>query len=372
MPNLSFVFLIVLVFTMQACGGGGNETPPPIPTAEELGKLIFEDKRLSANSNQSCADCHDTTAGFADPEVTKTNPVSEGSITGSFGERNAPTSSYASFTPAFRLINDPVRGQIYAGGQFLDGRRHTLEAQAKDPFLNMVEMANASKQAVVDKVASGPYTDKFKTVYGESIFSNTDLAYNKIAEAIAAFERSQEMNRFNSKFDCYLRNPAQYPLSSQEQAGLDIFDGKGKCTACHSIEPDPVAGKVLLTNFQYFNIGVPSNVDNPANIRNANFVDRGLGARLGMSAENGKFKTPTLRNVAKTAPYMHNGVFQTLEEVMLFYNIDEKVFSIPAPEVVNNINTDVDFLGLIEPAETDAVVAFMKTLTDGTGVGLCF
>ena len=83
--------------------------------------------------------------------------------------------------------------------------------------------------------------------------------------------------------------------------------------------------------------------------------------------EDGKFKTPTLRNIELTAPYMHNGVFQTLEEVMTFYNIDEKALAFPPPEVENDINADVEFLGLIEPAETDALVAFMKTLTDGTG-----
>jgi len=129
---------------------------------------------------------------------------------------------------------------------------------------------------------------------------------------------------------------------------------------------------VLFTNFQYFNIGVPGNPNNPANLANSNFVDLGLGGRLSGSAENGKFKTPTLRNVELTAPYMHNGVFDTLEEVMAFYNIDEKVSATPPPEVDNDINADVDFLGLNEPDDVDALVAFMKTLTDGSGIGVCF
>ena len=163
-----------------------------------------------------------------------------------------------------------------------------------------------------------------------------------------------------------------YPLSTQEETGRDLFTNKGKCAACHSIDPDPVSGKVLFTNHQYFNIGVPSNPDNPAKKANVNFVDRGLGARLNLASQNGKFKTPTLRNIENTGPYMHNGVFATLEEVMVFYNIEEKSLASPPPEVDNDIATDVDFLGLTDPGELDALVAFMKTLTDGTGVGICF
>jgi len=374
--GLSVVYLLALT----ACGGGSSSGSPTgsgggtvvTATEEEVGKLIFEDTRLSLNNNQSCATCHSASAGFADPNVTSANPVSEGSISGEFGDRNAPTSSYAMFTPSFALITDPVRGQIYAGGQFLDGRRNTLEAQAKDPFLNAVEMANPDKQAVVDKVQSGPYADKFMAVYGNDVFNNTDTAYNRIADAIASFERSDEMNKFNSKFDCYLQDSTLYPLNAQEATGLDLFDNAGKCSACHTLTPDPGSGEVLFTNFQYFNIGVPSNPDNPANIANASFVDLGLGGRLAGTAENGKFKTPTLRNIELTAPYMHNGVFQTLEEVMTFYNIEEKEFATPAPEVINDINTDVDFLGLTDPDDLDALVAFMKTLTDDTGIGICF
>jgi len=205
----------VLAILASACGGGdsesprGNNTGPDATAAEvEVGKLIFEDTRLSVNNNQACATCHAETAGFADPDVTAANPVSEGSIAGEFGERNAPTAAYARFSPAFALITDPDRGSIYAGGQFIDGRRNSLEEQAKDPFLNPVEMANADKQSVVVKVQNGPYADKFMAVYGSNVFSNTDTAYDRIAQAIAAFERSAEMNPFNSKFDCYLQDAA--------------------------------------------------------------------------------------------------------------------------------------------------------------------
>ena len=357
-------------------GGGGGSNPPAI-TEAELGKLIFEDTRLSANNNQSCATCHSSAAGFADPNSTSADPVSEGSVAGLFGDRNAPTAAYAQFIPAFAQVNDPVRGLIFAGGQFIDGRRNTLEEQAKDPFLNSVEMANANPQAVVTKVQSGPYANDFISVYGSDVFNNVNTAYDRIADAIAAFERSAEVSPFTSKFDCFLLNATQFPLTAQEMSGLNVFEDPngGNCAACHSTQADPVSGRVLFTNFQYFNIGVPSNPNNPANIANISFVDLGLGGRLGVSAEDGKFRTPTLRNIAVTAPYMHNGVYQTLNQVIQHYDIDV-ANEFVLPEVDRNIATELGFgtfngLGL-SPQDYLDLEAFMLTLTDGTGVGICF
>ena len=383
MKYFSLISLFSFALVLGACGGGGGSGSPSggnvTATEVEVGKLIFEDTRLSANENQSCASCHAAVKGFADPRVAKSSPVSEGSFTGLFGNRNAPTSAYSKFSPAFAQINDPVRGQIFAGGQFLDGRRNTLEEQAKDPFLNSVEMANADKQAVVDKVQNGSYADKFIAVYGSAVFDNTDTAYDRIAEAIAAFERSDEMNSFTSKFDCYTQNSASYPLSPSEQAGLTLFDNKAKCSSCHTSTPDPVSGKVLFTNFQYINIGVPVNPGNPSTA-----TDLGLGGRLAnegvvsaaeAAAEDGKFKTPTLRNIALTAPYMHNGVYATLKDVIQHYDIDIPDRNI-TPEVIPNIATELVFdtfntLGLSVQEYTD-LEAFMTTLTDGSGVGICF
>lgn len=373
----SWLSLSVIIF-LSACGGGGSGTPnvggDVAATEEEVGKLIFEDMRLSANMNQSCASCHAASAGFADPDVTKATPVSEGSISGEFGNRNAPTSAYSMFSPTFSQISDPVRGLIYAGGQFIDGRRDTLEEQAKDPFTNPVEMANPAPLAVVNKVRNGPYADKFIEVYGSNVFDNTATAFDRIADAIAAFERSNEMNPFTSKFDCYLEG--QYTLTSSEQAGLDNFnDPNGaKCSSCHTSTPDPVSGKVLFTNFQHINIGVPSNPDNPVNT-----IDLGLGGRLAIegvpaaAAEDGKFKTPTLRNIELTAPYMHNGVHATLKDVIQHYDIDVPSRFVE-PEVIANIATELEFDTFnnlnLSPQDYLDLEAFMKTLTDGTGA--CF
>ena len=385
MKFYSWVSLSVIAIFLSACGGGSGAPASVAATEVEVGKLIFEDTRLSAGMTQSCASCHAASAGFADPDVTAATPVSEGAIPDEFGNRNAPTSAYSMFSPSFSLITDPVRGPIYEGGQFVDGRRDTLEEQAKDPFTNPVEMANPFPQAVVNKVRKGPYADKFMAVYGSDVFNDPDptVAFDRIAEAIAAFERSNEMNPFTSKFDCYEQSSASYPLSPSEQAGLDVFNDPngGKCSSCHTSTPDPVSGKVLFTNFQHINIGVPSNLDNPANKANASFVDLGLGGRLAdegvpaAAAEDGKFKTPTLRNIELTAPYMHNGVYDSLHAVIQHYDID-----VPSrnnePEVITNIATELEFdtfnnLNLSPENYTD-LEAFMKTLTDGTGVGICF
>lgn len=370
LPWLNF---LAVIFILAACTSEDSDSPDNVnATTATVGKLIFEDHKLSGNDYLACKHCHAINTGFTDPLVSVANPVSEGAFIDRFGTRNAPTTAYTRFTPRFAQIIDPVRGPIFAGGLFRDGRRDTLETQAESPLFSPVEMANANKQAVVDKVKKGRYSDQFMAVFGSDVFNDTNTAFEKITLAIASYERSGEMNPFNSKFDCLLKDANQYPLSLQEQAGLEIFDGKGQCSTCHTLIPQPESGKVLLTNFQYFNTGVPANPDNPANKADANFVDLGLGGRLSNAEENGKFKTPTLRNVEKTSPYMHNGVFGTLEEVVAFYNIDEKKLASPPPEVIENIYTGTDFLGLNEPTDIDAVVAFMKALTDGTGIGICF
>ncbi len=369
-----------ILFT--ACGGGGGGDTPagtqPTATIVEVGQLLFEDTSLSANGNQSCATCHDSTHGFTDPSVTVTNPVSEGSISNAFGNRNAPTAAYAKFTPPFSLnCSDANFTNVPCGGQFLDGRRDTLADQARDPFLNPVEMANADEADVVRKVQSAPYADKFKAVFGETVFNNTSTAYDRIVAAIAAYEMSDEFSTFDSKFDCY--QLGKYRFSSLEQQGFDLFVGQAKCSLCHTI---PTSGPVLFTNHMYFNIGVPRN---PAPVYASAAPDRGLG---GINALNdplydGMFKTPTLRNVALTAPYMHNGTFSTLEDVVRFYlfsdtkdagyDVDPTRNGDQEPEIVNNISGEVQNLSFLNTQDNiNALVAFMETLTDGSGKGICF
>ncbi len=350
---------------------------------ERLGRMLFNDTHLSEPAGQSCASCHD--ANFAGTDPDKGTPTSQGMNPKLFGSRNSPTAMYAAFSPAFHF--DQEEG-LYVGGQFLDGRAATLEEQAKGPFLNPLEMANTTKQQVVDKVRSANYAKLFKQVYGQDIFVDTDAAYDSIADAIAAFERTRAFNKFTSKYDAYLAGKAQ--LTSQELRGLELFEreDKGNCAACHPSQPAEDGTPPLFTDFTYDNLGVPKNPHNPfyklnkaSNPDGKKFVDRGLGGFVGLASEDGKFKVPTLRNIALTAPYMHNGYFMTLKGVVDFYNsrdakpacaqefvTDDKAIGKgcwPKPEVAENVNRDeLGNLGLNEQ-EVDDIIAFMKTLTDG-------
>jgi len=148
-------------------------------------------------------------------------------------------------------------------------------------------------------------------------------------------------------------------------------ENKGLCAECHPSGPGPNQEPPLFTDFTYDNLGVPKNPENPyyylpksLNPDGEQFVDLGLGSIVEKLEENGKFRVPTLRNVAVTAPYMHNGVFKTLRQVVVFYNTRD-VGPWPAPEVPQNVNREeLGDLGLAEQ-EVDAIVAFLRTLTDG-------
>lgn len=315
---------------------------------EQLGKLIYFDTNLSEPAGQACASCHAPTAGFADPDVEL--PVSEGVISGRFGGRNSPSAAYAAQIPAFL-----IKGKKVTGGQFWDGRAANLVEQAKGPFLNPVEMNNDSKAQVVDKIIAAAYKPLFEEVYGLRALADVDKAYHLVATAIAAYERSSELNQFTSKFDAVAAGLAEFtPL---EQQGLTVYEWTGKCKVCHTIQRD----KPTFTDNAYHNIGLPKNLEYP--LAEAP-VDYGLGAVLKDASYNGKFKTPTLRNVALTAPFMHNGVLKTLKQVVNFYNTRD-VGGWDAPEVPETI--DSQFMGNLRltPQEEDALVAFLLTLTDG-------
>jgi len=354
-----------------------------LPPKAQLGKALFLDRGLSTPPGQSCSSCHDPATAFTDPDKSK--PTSKGVIAGRFGSRNSPTAAYAAFSPAFHYDR---ADEVYVGGQFLDGRASLLEDQARMPFLNPLEMANPDKAAVVRKVRQADYADLFRDVYGPDALRDVNQAYDRIADAIAAFENTRLMNRFTSKYDAYLNKKVQ--LTPAESSGLKLFEdpAKGNCAACHPSQPGPDRAPPLFTDFTYDNLGVPRNPGNPFyrmpkqfNPDQWAFVDRGLGAALGQPSEDGKFKVPTLRNIAVSAPYMHNGYFASLRAVVAFYNdrdvkpacrgkfVDEaqalKDGCWPQPEVVENVNRDeLGNLRLTEH-EVDDIVAFLETLTDG-------
>jgi cytochrome c peroxidase len=359
-----------------------NDMARLLPPKERLGRLLFNDTNLSEPAGQSCASCHAANLAFTDPD--KFSPTSQGINPQLFGNRNTPAAAYAAFSPYFHF--DAEEG-LYVGGQFWDGRAATLEAQAKGPFLNPVEMANTSKQQVVDKVKTANYAPLFKGVFGQDAFDDTEAAYDRIADAIAAFERTRTFNKFTSKFDAWLDGKAT--LTSQEMRGLELFEreDKGNCAACHTSRPTE-GRPPLFTDFTYDNLGVPKNPHNAFykmskqyNPDGKSFVDKGLGGIVNLASEDGKFKVPTLRNIALTAPYMHNGYFNALRDVVDFYNsrdvkpVCTKEFVAdneavkkgcwPKPEVAENVNADELGNLRLSDQEVDDIVAFMNTLTDG-------
>ncbi|HEX5130915.1 MAG TPA: T9SS type A sorting domain-containing protein [Candidatus Krumholzibacteria bacterium] len=213
------------------------------------------------------------------------------------------------------------------------------------------------------------YSDQFKAVYGTHIFDNTQAAYAKIADALAAYLSSPELNPFTSKYDAHLAGQAH--LNRQEALGLAVFEGKGGCSGCHPSARGAGGASPLFTDYSFHNVGVPRNPNNPffglASFFNPDgdaWVDFGSGAVLSATEEMGKMKVPTLRNIARTAPYGHNGIFLSLRGVVEFC-ANRNVSYHLEPEVPMNVNTaDFGNAGL-RAGEIDALVAFLNTLTDG-------
>ena len=373
------LFAACAVALLASCGGDGNSSnnnddnntasAPKLTKKEQLGKLLFFDDNLSQPAGMSCSTCHIPANGFTDPDHDL--PVSQGVHLERFGNRNTPTAAYASYVPEFHF---DANESLYIGGLFLDGRANNgLVDQAKGPFLNPLEMAMPHMTAVASKVKDASYATLFKEVYGENAFADlngTDGTYDKIADAIAAFESTDLFHPFDSKYDQFLKGDAN--LTDQEMRGLTLFkaEDKGNCAACHPADIQADGTHPLFTDFTYDNLGVPKNPSIPFydlddfNPEGKDFTDLGLGGVLNDNNENGKFRVPTLRNVAITGPYMHNGVFSSLRDVVEFYNTrDTRNWA--AAEVSDNVNHDeLGDLKLSEQ-EVDDLVAFMKTLTDG-------
>jgi cytochrome c peroxidase len=282
------------------------------------------------------------------------------------------TASYAAYIPP--LAFDEEEG-LWVGGLFWDGRVNSLAEQAKEPPLSPLEMANPDAGAVVDAIREALYREQFLEVYGAGALDEDEQAFEYMADALAAYESTEEFSPFDSKYDLYLAGEVE--LSQVEMEGLVLFESeeKGNCAACHISQPGPDGSPPLFTDFTYDNLGTPKNPENPfyflppeLNPDGVNYVDLGLGPVVGDPELNGFFRVPTLRNVELTPPYTHNGVFHTLYQTVSFYN-SRDVAPWPAPEVPQNVNVDeLGDLGLT-PEEMESIVAFMRTLTDGYEAG---
>jgi cytochrome c peroxidase len=313
---------------------------PPRPEVVALGEKLFNDKRLSADDSVSCATCHDPKRGFVDHRAT-----SEG-IGKQVGKRNAPT----------------VLAAMFNATQFWDGRAPTLEEQAKLPILNPIEMGQKTPEDVVAKVRGIPeYAQQFRTVFGR------DVTYDDLAAAIAAFERTHD--GADSPFDRYLHGQED-AIGPDARRGWALFNGKARCTNCHAFS----ITSPLFSDQKFHNIGIAAHKSDfvqlarkaTATVRagDVDQIDR-LALETDLSelgrflvtkqpADVGAFKTPTLRNVAVTAPYMHDGSLATLWDVMDHYNKG----GIPNPFLDGGMQR----LGLSE-SDIDDMVAFLFSLT---------
>ncbi|MBO9647871.1 MAG: cytochrome-c peroxidase [Variovorax sp.] len=374
------LFVSCAALTLAACGGGGGSGGASLPAtagtqtagttgnattatntsnlslAAQVGQKLFFDQNLSGGKNQSCASCHDPNYAYGPPNSLAVQLGSDGL---SKGQRAVPSLRYKDMTPPYsdEAENpDGVTTSAPGGGFMLDGRAPTLADQVTLPLLNPIEMNNASKEAVVQTARSASYAALFRQAFGANALDETDAAFASIGQAIAAFETEDiSFHPYKSKYDLYIGNKIGGTLTPAEMRGLAVFnrEDRGNCLACHFQGANFNGSTGLMTDFTYQAIGAPRNdrsIPNnpdpiPANDDPAYF-DMGLcgpanddsynshkpgTAKAGAApdpftgANNpnpycGRFKVPTLRNVASRSVFFHNGIFHALEQVVRFYN----------------------------------------------------
>jgi cytochrome c peroxidase len=457
----------------QALAAAKSGTLDPYHQVQTLGELEIFDPNLSVNKNLACSYCHDPAAGYGNG-ASILSVFTGGSNPGSvpitvhgaypnnrIAKRNPQSYTYASYFPP--LHYNLSQADFY-GGNFWDGRatgyklQNSAANQAQGPPLDTQEMANPDSACVVWKLSLSKYKFFFEQVFGvgslelhwpsdvqqicstpagaavlggnstplqlsptDRTLANKD--FDEFAQAIAAYEGSDSVSPFTSKFDYYLAGKAT--LTTQELNGYELFRGKGSCNTCHldgrsstllggSDSGQAASLQPLFTDTTYNNLGLPKNVKLPwysedtpdqwgftANPLGFGFTDEGMGLFLDgyygappdldwglqLPQFEGKFQTSTARDAAKVPypgfvkAYMHNGYLTSLKEVVHFYNTRdvypynvlsgncpkgtvEKVTCWPMPEDPNNENTTIGKLGLSSQEEDD-IVAFLKTLVDG-------
>lgn len=363
-----------------------------------LGKRIFEDANLSEPRGMSCMSCHDPRHAFQGNNASRIAAVAAGSRPGHFGSRKVPTLMYKAYSPPFGFYKDVDDGKEVLeakGGQFWDGRAGDLADQVRTPLTNPDEMNNPSLEAVAAKIADGDYADLAKSVFGADLFDDGKAAMTKLSGAVAAFEQSARFAPFSSRFDDWLRGKAR--LSALEQRGLRVFidPKRGNCLACHAAKTDSKdPTDWLFTDFTYDAFGLPRNPAIPANA-DPKYFDLGLCARPGLDAVLpkevardslcGAFKVPTLRNVAVSAPYFHNGAFASLRDAVALYatrdtdpahwyprenggvnKFDDLPQNLRAAVNTKEVPYDrkIGQRPRLDNGDIDALVAFLNTLTD--------
>jgi cytochrome c peroxidase len=393
----------------------------PLSAMAKLGREIFFDASLSSSGTMSCASCHSPDRAYGPPNE---GPVMLGGPTLTLqGARAVPSLTYLERQPDFsigpddresenvNLAEQAALGQTAAraektatqtslsagnivpqGGLFWDGRADTLQLQAAGPLLDPREMDGGSIEKVAEKLRNAPYAKRFAGLFGENIFRDAKLL---VAEALFAIGRYQiedpSFHPYTSKFDYWLEGKAR--LSESEMRGYRLFNdpAKANCGGCHLSQPTRDGLPPLFTDFQYEALAGPRN-SALTNNQDPQYFDLGVCGPIRTDVAEqtqfcGMFKTPTLRNTAVRHAFFHNGAFQTLQQVMDFYNFrdtnPEKVYPRSADGTVQkyddiparyHANVDVsdppfnrhlgDTPAMTTQEEAD-IIAFLQTLTDG-------
>ena len=395
---LAGAMAVVCLLAGQALADDGQRAADEtnLNDVQLLGKRIFEDASLSEPRGMACMSCHDPRHAFQGGNNSSIPGVALGSRADRIGARKVPTLMYKSFAPPFKFYKDTDDGKIVLepkGGQFWDGRADDLAGQVKGPLVNPDEMNNPSLDAAVDKIAGGEYASLAKRALGEDLFEDKAAAMDKLAGAVAAYEETDRFKPFSSKFDDWLRGKAQ--LTALEKRGYRIFidPKRGNCTACHAGTTDSkYPDDWLFTDFTYVDAGLPRNPALPANADPKTY-DLGLCASPTLAAKLpegkkredycGQFKTPTLRNIAVAKSFFHNAVFTSLRDAVAFYATrdtdpahwyrasgEARPFNDQPVAYLANIDREVPYdrkIGQkprLDNGDIDALVAFLKTLTD--------
>jgi cytochrome c peroxidase len=393
----------------------------PLSVMARLGRDIFFDTSLSSSGKMACASCHNPDHAYGPPNDA---PVMLGGPSLTLpGMRAVPSLTYLERQPDFSIGPDDKENEtitlaqmaaigqtanrvqktatqaaqsavniVPQGGLFWDGRADTLQMQASGPLLDPREMDGGSIEIIAEKLRNAPYAKKFAALFGENIFKNANLLFAEAAFAVGRYQFEEpSFHPYTSKFDYWLEGKAR--LSDSELRGYRLFNDpeKANCAGCHSSQPSRDGLPPRFTDTQYEALAAPRNLA-LADTKDPNFFDLGACGPVRKDIADqtqfcGMFKTPTVRNTAMRHAFFHNGVFQTLQQVMDFYNFrdtdPEKVYPPGAdgkPLKYNDIplqyqaNVDVsDPPFNRHPGETPAmtaqdeadIIAFLKTLTDG-------
>ena len=366
---------------------------PSVAGMRALGRVLFRDPSLSASGRMSCATCHSPEHAFGPPNGL---PVQRGGVSGrETGVRAVPSLMYLQNVPPFteHFVDDDGDDSVDqgpAGGRTWDGRVQSAHDQARLPLFSSFEMANSDAESVVGRIEHGSHAAQFRDTFGELIFSNRALAFKGVLMALETYQQDpKEFYPYSSKYDAWVRQQAA--LSPAESRGLAAFNdpAKGNCARCH-ISGVREGAFPQFTDFGYAAIGAPRNAKIPANA-DRTYYDLGLCGplRTDLRARGeycGLFRTPTLRNVARRPVFLHNGVFQRLEDVVRFYaerdTAPEKWYSRAADGGVlkfddlpakyqANVDREVPFdrqvgeRSSLSDEDIRDIVAFLITLSDG-------